>query len=191
MSSIVISGNTSGSVTLSAPDAAGSTTQTLVGVSGTLAPLVSGTAIASTSGTTIDFTGIPSWAKRITVMFSNVSLSAGANFLVRLGAGSIVTTGYVSSTVTAGGANSTVGRNSTAGFIVFGEGAANALSGCLTLLNISGNNWVASGAFGNDVATYVISAGGRIALSGPLDRLQITSTSTDTFDAGTINIMYE
>ena len=36
--------------------------------------ITSGTSQASTSGTAILFTGIPSWVKRVTVMFNGVSL---------------------------------------------------------------------------------------------------------------------
>jgi hypothetical protein len=72
MASLVLSGDTSGSITVAAPAVSGSNTQTLAAVTGTLAPIVSGTAVTAT-GTSVDFTGIPSWVKRVTVMFSGVS----------------------------------------------------------------------------------------------------------------------
>ena len=56
--------------------------------------LTSGTAVASTSGTSITFSSIPSWAKRVTVMFNGVSTSGSSNIQVQLGAGSTTTSGY-------------------------------------------------------------------------------------------------
>jgi hypothetical protein len=95
MASLVLSGDTSGSITVSAPAVAGSTTQTLVNVTGTLAPIVSGTVSTTTGGTSVDFTSIPSWVKRITLVMRGVSLSSTANFLVQIGTGGTATTsGY-------------------------------------------------------------------------------------------------
>lgn len=155
-----------------------------------------GTAVASTSGTSIDFTSIPSWVKRITVMFSDVSTSGVSSFLVQIGSGSVTTTGYKSGS---GGAsvssNTTIGANSTTGFIVHNAYAAGANSGIMTLALISSNTWVEShssytvgGAF-----TFMYTGGGTSsALSGSLDRVRITTVNgTDTFDAGSINILYE
>ena len=53
-----------------------------------------GTAVASTSGTAITFTGIPSTAKRITVMFNGVSTNGSSDLLLQIGSGSVTTTGY-------------------------------------------------------------------------------------------------
>lgn len=191
MASVVISGDTSGSVTLAAPAVAGSTTQTLVNVTGTLAPLVSGTAVASTSGTSIDFTGIPSWAKRVTVMFNSMSLSGTASALIQIGSGSVTTSGYLGgATVQFVGTIEAV--NSTSGFLCPLGAAARVIHGALTLTLQSGNTWVASGSFGFSNAAASATSGGTGVLSGALDRVRITSTNgTDTFDAGSINIMYE
>lgn len=158
--------------------------------------ITSGTAVASTSGTNIDFTSIPSWVKRITVMFNGVSTSGTANYLIQVGSGSITSSGYVSGTtfVSMAVGNTTSGVSSTAGFIITSVNAANVYSGIFTLVNQSGNIWVASyvlstTAGGNQVAQ---GAGISSTLSGVLDRIRITtSNGTDTFDAGSINILYE
>jgi len=56
---------------------------------------------------------------------------------------------------------------------------------------ISGSSYVSSHS-GMTNNTQAISGGGGITLSGTLDRVRITTVNgTDTFDAGTINIMYE
>jgi hypothetical protein len=173
--------------TLSSPVTSG--TPSGVGV------LTSGTAVASTSGTAFDFTGIPSWVKRITVSFINVSTNGTSNPLIQIGSGSITTSGYASfsreTTVTTAGGGSV----SIAGYVVSSAAAGNTLSGHIILTLLSSNTWVASLTLGmyNGVNGYVVVGGGASsALSGALDRVRITTVNgTDAFDAGSINILYE
>ena len=185
---MILSGDTSGTVTLSAPLVAGSNTATLPAATGTLQMLGQGTAVATTSGTSIDFTGIPSWTKRITVMFNGVSASGTSFWLVQLGNGSVVTSGYtgISSAGTA------VATNSTAGFLVSSNQAAASLyNGIVLLANLSGNIWTQSGTVGAPANINSISSG-VITLGGTLDRIRLTTVNgTDTFDAGSVNILYE
>jgi hypothetical protein len=193
MASLVLAGDTSGSITVSAPAVAGSTTQTLVNVTGTLAPVVSGTAITLTNQTAPEFTGIPSWVKRITVMFSGVSTNGTSLVLVRVGDGAIVSSGYsaVLQRFTGTGVDAV---SVTDGFRCEATGsAASARNGSIVLTQISGNTWVCNG---NIQATGSGGLGGlftgNITLSGILDRVRITTVNgTDQFDAGTINILYE
>ena len=190
MSAINISGDTSGAIALTAPLVAGTNTITLPAQTGTLETLGVGTAVASTSGTSITFTGIPSWAKRITVMFNNNSLSGTASQLVQLGSGSATTTGYVSS-ASRMAASTLATTSSTSGFLINTGSASILISGTMTLSNLSGNTWVCSNVISDTGAQTYVGAG-LIALSGTLDRVVITTTNgTDTFDSGSINIMYE
>jgi hypothetical protein len=173
--------------TLTLPDSTG--TVATLGTSLTLA-----TAVASTSGTSIDFTSIPSWVKRVTVMFNGMSTNGTSFKLVQLGTSSgVSTTGYRSSSVvTSGGAGG--GTNSTAGFIFYTNNAANIHVGqfVASLVNASTNTWVGSHAIGLAGENFALFGGGDSTLSGTLDRVRITTVNgTDTFDAGTINIMYE
>jgi hypothetical protein len=152
----------------------------------------SGTAVASTSGTAIDFTSIPSWVKRVTVMFDGVSVSGTANILIQLGdSGGVETTGYSSSSTFI---STTVGGvGSTSGIILYAAVAANLLTGPVVFNNVSGNLWIAGGTlnYDNTPGANALTAGSK-TLSAALDRLRITtSNGTDTFDAGTINILYE
>lgn len=193
MSSVVLSGDTSGTVTVTVPAIAGSNTVTIPAGTGTVAVqgvstnIVSGTAVASTSGTSIDFTSIPSWVKRITVMFNGVSTSGSSIVLVQTGAGSVTTSGYLGSATYGNTANFTTG------FAVGNSGAATYFRyGAMTILNISGNIWVASYAGGLSGITEFGCGGGNVTLGGTLDRVRITTVNgTDTFDAGSINILYE
>jgi hypothetical protein len=153
-------------------------------------PLTSGTAQASTSGTSIDFTGIPSWVKRITVMFNGVSTNGTSNIIVQLGdSGGIETTGYFSSS-----SNQADVSNATTG-VLFNDGstiaAASLYDGALSFSNLSGNVWVAFGCCIRQTSNCGSIAGSK-TLSATLDRLRITTVNgTDTFDAGSINILYE
>lgn len=153
-------------------------------------PLTQGTAQASTSGTSIDFTSIPSWVKRITVMFNGVSTSGNANPLFQLGSGSVTSSGYLSTGTLVSSTTSSTAF--TAGFGLPGQGAATILHGVVTFYNVSGNVWVAAGTFAQTDAARNLVTGGNVTLSGVLDRVRITtSNGTDTFDAGSINILYE
>lgn len=192
MASLVLSGDTSGSITVSAPAVAGSNTQTLVATTGTLAPIVSGTSVTA-SGTSVDFTGIPSWVKRITVMFNGVSTNGTSNIQIQIGSGSVTTSGYATTVArNTDGASPNV-ANPTAGFnVISSTAAANLYSGFATLVLISGNTWVEQSIIGATNAFAECFSSGSIALSGALDRLRITTVNgTNTFDAGTINILYE
>jgi len=161
------------------------------GGAGRATALVSGTSVASTSGTSIDFTSIPSWVKRITVMFSGVSTNGTSNYLVQLGAGSPTTSGYLgASSIVTTGVSCT---NFTTGFGVFNNiGAATVIHGSMTITAFGSNVWVASGVSAISGALGTMQTGGSVTLGGTLDRIRITTVNgTDTFDAGSINILYE
>jgi len=161
--------------------------------SGAVLGITSGTAVASTSGTSIDFTSIPSWVKRITVMFNGVSTGSNSNFLIQIGSGSIVTTGYVSGAVTIqSGASSSAAVTSTTAFVVATAGnAAYLWTGTVQLVNLTSNTWVECGMLVNTTGDRSTNSGGTLALGGALDRIRITSVTPDTFDAGSVNILYE
>jgi len=191
MSSLVISGDTSGTVTLLAPAVSGSTTLTLQNGSATNSMNTLGTAVASTSGTSIDFTSLPSWIKRITLMFNGVSKSGTSNHLIQLGTGSttFTTSGYASSGSTVVTSAGTV--TSTAGFIQYTDSASFAVSGHMIITNVSGNVWVSS-HIGKNTTTSTCMGGGDITLGAVLTAVRLTTVNgTDTFDAGSVNILYE
>lgn len=167
---------------------------TLNGSSGIIGAINSGTAVASTSGTSIDFTGIPSGVKRVTVMLSGVSTSGTASLLLQIGAGSVTSSGYLSYSSYAGGTNAAGNTSSTSGFVLFSNASPNLFYGQIVCLLVGSNAWVCSGIVGlNATGTpYTVQTGGNVTLGGTLDRVRITtSNGTDTFDAGSINILYE
>jgi hypothetical protein len=169
----------------------------LSGTSGVLdnsGAFIAGTAVASTSGTSIDFTSIPSWVKRITVMWSGLSTNGGSQPQIQIGSGSVSTSGYTCISTYAG-AGTSGGATISSGFSFQSGSAGNLLYGNFVLTLLTGNTWVCLGTFGmNASGTYYLMAanGTSPALGGALDRVRITTVNgTDTFDAGTVNILYE
>jgi hypothetical protein len=152
--------------------------------------ITSGTAVASTSGTSISFTSIPSWVKRISVLFKGVSTSGTSNLIVQIGSGSITSTGYTSGFWTA---NTNNGQSTTAFQLTAAKNSSAVFHGVITIDTLGSNVWVESHSLGDSSAgAYSSIGGGAVTLSGTLDRLQITTgTGTDTFTAGSINILYE
>ena len=190
MASLVLTGDTSGQVTIAAPAVAGTNTLTLLAATATNSVNTLATAVASTSGTSINFTDLPSWVKRITVMFNQVSTNGSSNLMVQVGSSSISTSGYVSS----GWTTNTNNVNSTAGLLVTGTNSSTyAWSGIAQICLLSSNTWAFSSSTSYQATSAMsIGAGLSPALDGALDRIRITTVNgTDTFDLGSVNILYE
>lgn len=190
MSKLKLSSNASGSgnVTLESPNTNSDFTVTVPSGTGAL-PLMKLETAKTATGTAVDFTGIPSWVKRITVMLSGVSTNGGSAFQIQIGAGGFTTTGYLST-----GSSGAVPNSITTGFMLCSNLASStAQSGISVLATLGGNVWVNSGSCGpNSGGSNQTVSNGNITLGGTLDRIRITTfNGTDTFDAGTINILYE
>ena len=191
--SVIVGAGTS-TPTFVAPTTTGNVLFTTNGTSWSSTPkITSGTAQNTTSGTSISFTSIPSWVKRITVMFTGVSTSGTSIPLVRLGTSSgIVSTGYAAGT----SYDSVVNTYylDTTGFPTQpNNSAADLKYGAITFLNLNGNTWVSQGnIYLTSQIGCVAASAGAITLASALTQLSITTVNgTDTFDAGSINIMYE
>ena len=166
-------------------------TGTLTASGGVSGSITSGTAV-SASGTSVNFTSIPAGVKRITVMFSGVSTNGTSNLLVQLGvSGGVETTGYTAST-SRFGVSTLASANFTNGFGLNLSSAAETYSGSMIISNLTSNTWVVQGCFAAATAgTYTFFCAGVKSLAAVLDRVRITSATPDTFDAGSINILYE
>ena len=188
-----------GSVEINPPATASSFTATMpagtgnVVVNGINGALVAATAQNSTSGTSIDFTGIPSWVRRVTVMFNGVSTNGSSATQVQIGSGSVTTSGYVgrSGYLINAGASSVAAA--TTGFATDAAGAAaEARTGVMTITLQTGNTYVSSCQICSNSSALFGFGNGAVTLGGTLDRIRITTVNgTDTFDAGSINILYE
>lgn len=185
--------------TVTLPDA----TTTLVGTDATQTltnktiaggTITQDTAQASTSGVSVNFTGIPSWVKRVTVMVSGVSTIGTSVVQIRLGTSAgIVSTGYTATVIYSTSSGSFL--QSTVGFPLAPNAASGAtalLRGSVVITKITGNTWVASGNILSSLSGVTAVLAGDVTLSGDLDRVSVVTTDgLQTFDAGTINIMYE
>jgi hypothetical protein len=207
--SLKLNSSGGGSVTLQEPTTASNVTLNLPAADGTVVstastavvtpamltqPLTSATAVASTSGTAIDFTSIPSWAKRITVMLNGVSTNGSSNFLIQIGtSGGVETSGYLAYFGFVQSTSNINASTSSTGFGVWHGGGSDIHYLPVVLHLVSGNTWIQShaGAFWNGASTHMQSGSGNKTLGGTLDRVRITANGIDTFDAGSINILYE
>jgi len=151
----------------------------------------SDTAQASTSGTSINFTGIPSWVKRITVMLNGVSTSGNNNLILRIGGGSVEATGYAGTQVRLSNASNNYASLSTSFILNASVGASDITYGTIVLTLLSGNTWICNSSTNSGVNAACFCQGSKTT-STTLDRVSLTTEgSTDTFDACSINILYE
>ena len=167
--------------------------------------LIQGASWASTSGTSHAWTGIPSWAKKITIMFSGVSNSGSAATdipLIRLGYGgtpTYVTSGYL-------GCVSEIYANTAYGTLQYSAGVATTAdqaatyvrNGVAVFTNVGGTKWVYCCNFGLSDSAHTSYGGGSVDLGvgNTLTAIQVTTqgpsgTGTSTFTAGTVNILVE
>jgi hypothetical protein len=181
-SGFVQSADTSGEINLQS----NGTTKLTVASTGVSGTLVQGTAVTA-SGTAVEFTGIPSWAKKITVTIAGLSGSGTENFWIQLGSTTYTTSGYIGSCTYISAAVT----NSSSFVIANGNAAANSTSGIITIALQNGNTWCETGFVNNAAGSRPCSSAGYVALAGALDRLKVMTASTDTFDLGSLNIQYE
>ena len=204
-----LNGATSGFTEIDSPAIGGSNTLLLPGSNGSAyqflrngatagttefaGSITSGTAVASTSGTSIDFTSIPSYVKRVTVMFNGVSTNGSSATIVQIGSGSVTTSGYSGRTGYIINAGVSSVASATSGFATDASGAASEVrTGIMTIALIGSNVYIASCQICSTGSALFGFGNGAVTLGGVLDRIRITTgNGTDTFDAGSINILYE
>lgn len=154
--------------------------------------IISGTAVTLTTQTNVDFTGIPSWVKRITVMFNGVSTNGTSTIIIQLGtSGGFVTTGYLGGVAVAGaGLSDLLLTTGMAGILNDTSGQLH--HGASIVSNLTSNTWVSQSANHRSNSGYGSFGGSSVTLSGTLTSVRITTVSgTPNFNAGSINIMYE
>ena len=173
------------SPTLTSPTFSG--TPTGVGV------LTSGTAVTLTTQTSVDYTSIPSWVKKITVMFNAVSTNGTSNIIIQLGTGgtpTYTTSGYLGNCATD---TASTRANMSTGFLLTQGTASGQIFNGNAYINFLGSNiWCENGMLGRSDAVGGGNSAGSVPLAATLTAIRITTVgSTDTFDLGSINIFYE
>lgn len=150
---------------------------------------------ATTSGTTKDFTSIPAWVKKITVIVAGFSHASGSNAgpIVQIGSGSFDTTGYTSAASVVLNASTTSAAGLTTGLqLSTGVTAASVIDSLVyTLVHVGGNLWVGAGSGASNATVATYQSGGKRQLAGVLDRLRFTTDIAATMDAGSVTVIYE
>ena len=147
------------------------------------------TSVTLTSQATVDFS-IPSWVKRISVIFNGVSLSGTDSIIVQLGtSGGITSSGYTTASTTTSGTTTTA---ITSGFPAAANSAAtDSYTGILIIANITGNTWIENASLSQINSGSGRISSGVVTLSGTATTVRLAATGANTFDAGSINILYE
>jgi hypothetical protein len=156
------------------------------------------------NNTVVDFTGIPSTVKRITIMIEAMSTNGTSVPLIRVGAGGILssTGNYPNSQIAIPSGATPGGTANSTGFPMNNSSAAtNALTGTAVITRLLG----AGGAYkytytamwatvdGSGVGTRTMLCAGSVdTASSPIDTIRLTTVNgSDTFDNGYANILYE
>lgn len=185
-----------GGTSLSSVGSAGNVLFTTNGTAwSSTAKIVQGTAVA-TSGTSVAFTNLPSWVKRITFQFTGISTNGASGSVIQLGTGGTptwTTSGYIGATSASYNTTASNASVYASGIIIsIGFNTNHTLSGSCVITNFSGNTWVASLSFGRSDTAGGMTGGGYITLSAPMTAIRIaTINGTDVFDAGSVSILYE
>ena len=147
---------------------------------------------AASSGTTVDFTSLPSGLNRITVMLEEVSCSTSNDILVQFGvSGTPETTGYDSASQILE-TTMTTSQVSTTGFIINTDAGADAVSGSITFnkKKSSTNVWVCQGVLIKN-GTEMLVCSGYKALAGEVDTVRLTVAGGNFDGSGSVSINYQ
>jgi len=157
-----------------------------------------GTPVATTSGTSVEITGIPSTARQIILSFNQVIFASGANNNAAIEvstSSTYLTSGYVGRIGTLGG--STVTPDALSSRITLSNGnfmqAGDSLTGSLTmtLLDSSTNRWAGSATMAVNVAnSRVFLTAFTFALASSLNKVRLFDGSGNSFSSGSFNIAY-
>jgi hypothetical protein len=151
-------------------------------------------AVATTSGTAWDFTGISSGVKRIALNFDQVSTDGTSFYTLQIGdSGGLETTGYDSGSGQFTSTTQSTGTGTTYFTIQNPTVAASAQSGTLflTLIDEANNLWELSGTMWATTNNTMVICAGRKALSSTLTQLRVSTVSADTGDGGQLVITTE
>ena len=131
---------------------------------------------------------IPAYATKITVAISEMSLNGSNNVYAQLGTSSgYITSGYFSQTTNGEGSKQTI----TDGFSFYFSGASHSYSGAMTIYKVNDSRYSYTYTATNGINANRMGAGTLTGISGTIDRLQLDTSGTNTFDSGVITIYAE
>lgn len=147
--------------------------------------------IATTSGSSVTWSGIPAWVTKITILFNEVSTNSTDYLIVTIGdAGGLETFGYTQAGgVIVNAGNGAVTAN-TNGFAIYQGNAAQLWSGRMVIENLDGNTWAESHA-GKSSTSRAGAGGGVKTLSDVLTQVSFYGHLGGTFDNGSVALIYE
>jgi hypothetical protein len=190
-SSVSLPSNTSVSGTVTATGFVGPLTGNVTG-----STVTSGTAVTA-SGSSVTFGSIPSWVTEVTILFYELSTNGSNDVYIRVGSGgTLQSTNYFDSrTVVVFDPTPSLGtRTSTTGVELLGNSSGSIRSGSITFKKLGSSNiWMYSIIHVRTEAGAPRALGtgsGYVTLSGNLDIAGI-SVATNTFDSGTVNVIYQ
>lgn len=166
-------------------------------VSNNFSRIVLGTPTASTSGTSIDFTGIAAaiagGARRVVVNLRGVTTSAGSELILQIGdSGGVETSGYTGTSGRIASGNSATAATISNGFGTGYPGSSTCNGAWTITLENSPASWVGTFMGAMSGGNVLMASGSKSLSPGPLDRVRVTTAGgSDTFTAGEINITYE
>jgi hypothetical protein len=156
------------------------------------------------SNTLVDFTGIPSTAQRITIMIGGSMSTNGTSVpIIRVGAGGIISapSAYLNSQIAIPTGANPGGTADSTGFPLNNSSAAtNGLVGTAVLTRLVGglsNKYTYTAMWGtvagSGAGTRTMLCAGYVDTgSVPIDTIRLTTVNgSDTFDSGSMNILYE
>ena len=155
-------------------------------------------AVAVSGSADLGFAPFPSWTKRITFQFIGLSTNGTSGAFVQLGTGSEFaptwkTSGYIGGWGAVYNGTASGASGFSTGFTVNSNNAAAAIMhGMVTITKFEGNTWVANMSHGRTGDNNAgMTAGGYVTLDSALIAVRIICGGTNTFDAGSVSVLYE
>ena len=141
------------------------------------------------TGSSVDVTGIPAWATRITILFYRMSAGSTNNFGVRMGtSGGVISSGYDSNSVSESASSNGQASNK---FVILNTSASHQLSGRMVIEKLSDSVYTSTHYLSVGSNTSTRSGAGLLeSISGTIDRVQMIMT-TGTFDNGSFTVYVE
>jgi hypothetical protein len=163
-------------------------------VSGQTLLMPTSSALVTLSGSSVDFTGIPATARRVTVLLNGLTTNGTSVPLIQLGdAGGIETSGYLGGSAAVSTGATSVAIH-TAGAGLSSTGASSIVyrgSVSIDLVDVATNLWAISGTLGRSEGGAVNILGYTKSLSETLTQVRLTTNSANVLNAGTASVSWE